>query len=580
MTIPRENFCHSEGIKKGMEIQSADIASELGIVKTLPISIVQTLLNCVDQGLLISERSGRIVLANLKGRECLAALGHPEYRETNLISDVLKTQADSLLEKLEAGSAEVQLEIISGNNKFLATPQWIPEQEWVVLQFEPVVARASADAATQLTVQELLQEREITYRNLLAAYLKLQEVNRQKTVFLASAAHELKTPLAVIKGYYDLLLTGSLGRLTDKQKDILEKLVAEYPNDERAHFTLGNYYFGQQDFGPAIEHYKKATEIAPSYSPAYNILGYSYRQQGDYANAELAFKKYIELIPTDPNPYDSYAELLLKMGRFDDSIAQYRKALSIDPHFVPSHFGISADLLYMGKPSQADDELQQMANQARNDGETRTALFGMAVVAADSGKFDDAAKQMDTQYAVAEKKNDAAGMAGDLLAKGNILAEAAKYDAAKQQFDHSLQIMEASSLSQEIKDNAKLFHHFNLAGIDIAKKDYAAAKREADEFRQGAEASKNPAQLKQAHELAGRIALAQKDYDQAIAELQQANQQDPRNLFRLSQAYQGKGDDAKAKELCTKAAEFNSLPQLNYSFIRVKAQKMVAGKKA
>jgi len=44
-------------------------------------------------------------------------------------------------------------------------------------------------------------------RNLLAAYLRLQEVNRQKTVFLASAAHELKTtPLAVIKGYYDLLL--------------------------------------------------------------------------------------------------------------------------------------------------------------------------------------------------------------------------------------------------------------------------------------------------------------------------------------------------------------------------------------
>jgi signal transduction histidine kinase len=73
------------------------------------------------------------------------------------------------------------------------------------------------------TVQELLQEREITYRNLLAAYLRLQEVNRQKTVFLASAAHELKTPLAVIKGYYDLLLSGSLGKLTDKQRDILQE---------------------------------------------------------------------------------------------------------------------------------------------------------------------------------------------------------------------------------------------------------------------------------------------------------------------------------------------------------------------
>ena len=105
-----------------------------------------------------------------------------------------------------------------------------------------------------------------------------------------------------------------------KQKDELDQLVTAYPNDERAQFVLGNYYFGQQELGPAIEHYKKATEIAPNFSPTYNILGYAYRQQGDYANAEQAFKKYVELIPNDPNPYDSYAELLLKMGRFDDSI--------------------------------------------------------------------------------------------------------------------------------------------------------------------------------------------------------------------------------------------------------------------
>ena len=84
-------------------------------------------------------------------------------------------------------------------------------------------ALKAKDPAVRHTVQELLQEREITYRNLLAAYLRLQEVNRQKTVFLASAAHELKTPLAVVKGYYDLLLSGSLGKLTEKQRDILQE---------------------------------------------------------------------------------------------------------------------------------------------------------------------------------------------------------------------------------------------------------------------------------------------------------------------------------------------------------------------
>src|ERR1041384_6928719 len=136
-----------------------------------------------------------------------------------------------------------------------------------------------------------------------------------------------------------------------KQKEYLDKLVAAYPNDERAHFNLGGYYFGQQDMPKAIEHYKKATELAPTYSGAFNILGYAYRQNADYANAEKAFQKYIELIPNDPNPYDSLAELLLKMGRFEEAIAQYRKALTIDPNFINSHNGIAAALTYIDRKS-------------------------------------------------------------------------------------------------------------------------------------------------------------------------------------------------------------------------------------
>ena len=340
-----------------------------------------------------------------------------------------------------------------------------------------------------------------------------------------------------------------------KQKAYLDQLVAAFPNDERAHFNLGGYYFGQQEFAPAIEHFKKATEIAPDYSQAYNLLGYAYRQQADYANAEQAFQKYISLIPNDPNPYDSYAELLLKMGKFDDSIVQYRKALSIDPHFVPSHFGIAADLMYLGKPAEAQAELDTMASQARNDGELRTALFGMAVVASDSGKFDKAQQQMDKEYAVAEKKSDTAAMAADLQAKGNIALAAQNYSQAKQHFDRSLQLTEGSTLSSEIKENAKRAHHFNLTVIAIGNKNYAEAKTHAEEFQKGAEASTNSAQIKLSHELWGRIALAEKNYDSAIAELDQANQQDPANLLRLGQAYGAKGDAAKAKEYFARAAE-------------------------
>jgi len=359
-----------------------------------------------------------------------------------------------------------------------------------------------------------------------------------------------------------------------KQKTYLDQLVAAYPNDERAHFNLGGYYFGQQDMPKAIEHYKKATELAPTYSTAFNILGYAYRQNADYANSEQAFKKYIELIPNDPNPYDSYAELLLKMGRFEESIAQYQKALAIDSNFINSHQGIAAALMYQGKPQEAEAELQKITDKARSDAERRTALFALTVVEVDSGKMDKALAEVDKQYALGEKTNDLPAMTGDLQLKGNIMLEMGKPDEAKALFERGLKMTQDSNLSQEIKDNAKLFHHYNLARVALAKKDLTTAKTEAETFRKGTETLKNPFQTRQAHELTGMIALEAKDYDSAVTELQQANQQNPYDLYRLCQAYQGKGDMGKAKEFCTKAAAFNSLPQLNLAFIRMKAAKV------
>ncbi len=205
-----------------------------------------------------------------------------------------------------------------------------------------------------------------------------------------------------------------------EQRRLLEQLVAAYPQDERAHFALGAVLFGQQDPAGAIEHFKHANAIAPNYSAPYNQMGYAYRQLGDFANAEQAFKKYIELIPNDPNPYDSYAELLLKMGRFDESIAQYRKALSIDEHFLNSHMGIAADLMYQNKAAEAAAEAAQIVKKARTDAETRTGMFVTTSLHVYDGEMADALKTLDDQFAVAQKSNDTLGMVGDLQAKAAI----------------------------------------------------------------------------------------------------------------------------------------------------------------
>jgi signal transduction histidine kinase len=193
-------------------------------VRTLSLSQVATLLDSVEKSYLVAERGGRIVLANTRARQCLESLGHNDLTHANLFGDLLKVEPAKLILQLEAGADELHLEVLHGSKKCVARVERMRGGEWLIVQFAlQAESHPVQDPTTHLTVQELLQEREITYRNLLAAYLKLQEVNRQKTVFLASAAHELKTPLAVIKGYYDLMLAGSLGKLTDKQREILEE---------------------------------------------------------------------------------------------------------------------------------------------------------------------------------------------------------------------------------------------------------------------------------------------------------------------------------------------------------------------
>lgn len=187
------------------------------------LSLVSSLLDAFDRPLLVTNRGGRILFTNLHAQDMLNAHGLDLTSDLNIFTEFLHIDGKGILSQLQGGEQELSLPFDRADGKNRARVRWLPEPDWLVIYIEPApVETPAGEAAMRQTVQELMQEREITYRNLLAAYLRLQEANRQKTVFLASAAHELKTPLAVMKGYYDLLLSGSLGKLSDRQREIVQ----------------------------------------------------------------------------------------------------------------------------------------------------------------------------------------------------------------------------------------------------------------------------------------------------------------------------------------------------------------------
>lgn len=360
--------------------------------------------------------------------------------------------------------------------------------------------------------------------------------------------------------------------MPSRQREYFQRIVDMYPKDERAHNILAGNYFAQQQWEEAISEYTKAIDINPRFSPPYNQLGYAYRFLGRYQDAEHAFRRYIKLIPDDPNPYDSYGELLLKMGRYNQSIQSYEKALTINSSFAPSHIGIATNLNLKGKHDKAREQLAEMYDTAPSDGQRRAALFGMAVSYADEGKLDSAVIMLRKQYALAEKISDAAAMAGDLQIIGTVLYEARKFDQAADAFDKALKIVLGSQLSPEIKENARRTNLYLTARLALVRGDIEKARAKWKEYHDEVVKLDNYGQIRLAHDLAGRIALEKDDYDQALTEFGQANQQDPYILFLTGLAYERKGDLKSAREMYSETVNFNQISSINYSLVRSRAQ--------
>lgn len=290
---------------------------------------------------------------------------------------------------------------------------------------------------------------------------------------------------------------------------------------------------------------------------------------------KTAFETYIELIPDDLDPYDSYAELLMRTGRFEESITSYRLALEQDDHFVASHIGIATNLNFLDRQDEADRQLEQMLANARNDGERRGAYFAMAVSRVSAGDLSGAIDCIAVEMALAAKIGDATAMAGDHTNIGLLQLKLGNSDAAEAHFEAALAVVEASDRAEEVKEGARRGILYNSAVVASARGDYETARRLAAELQERGETIGNRFAIRLSHELRGIAALAAGDGSTATKELAQANQQNPYNLFRQALAAAARGDDFDTRQWLQKTIDNNPLNSLNDAIVRQRARQML-----
>lgn len=355
-----------------------------------------------------------------------------------------------------------------------------------------------------------------------------------------------------------------------KMKEHVAELLKLHSGDKHVLYTVGNM-MRSVDPDEALALYTRATTIDPSFAAPYNQIGYLHLRKDDFARAEQAMKQYIATRPDSPNPYDSYAELLLRMGRYDESIAQYERALTKAPAFAASLAGIGHNYVFKGDGAKARASYERLRGSA-NVQDRMAGLYWRAVSFVHEGKVAEALEALDQQRELATSAGLGPAAMNTHLDQARLLSESRRATDARAHLDQAQSMIGGESFPESYRDYWR--RHIGLVRATVAAQagDFATARLTLE--RLGAEATPDlPAGFTQLFEgTAGIVDVLEGKYDAALSHLKAARPEDPVAMFYHAEALRLKGDAAGAAALYKKVATWNT-NGLSYALVRSRALK-------
>lgn len=413
-------------------------------------------------------------------------------------------------------------------------------------------------------------------RNFAMAYLRLAQTSQSAAAFFKAvglAEDNAKNGTEGEQLYIRALIAGAENDQAMQLESSIA-LMSMYPKDERTHMQVANYLTGQQNFADAIKHYGHATAINPEFAAAFNALGYAHRNNDNLAGAREAFARYVELIPDEANPYDSYAELLLEMGEYDESIENYRKAIAINANFISAYAGITINQSLKGDAEAAQAAATDMLGAARNSGQKQGAMFRSVTSHLFAGNVEAALAVSEERFAAAEAEGNHATMGAIHEYMGDIVTVAGDGAKGLEYFASALAHRQESNINDANKAQAERAYQFKAAIAAMVDGDIETLASRAAEYTAAAEASGTASERLRVHELAGYLAAVNEDFKTSAAELSQASQLNPIVLYWSALANKSIGNTEKAKDLATRAATRNTLSP-NLPFFRNEALQLL-----
>jgi Tfp pilus assembly protein PilF len=190
---------------------------------------------------------------------------------------------------------------------------------------------------------------------------------------------------------------------------------------------------------------KHAIQITHNNELAHNNLGIEYLHRADMQKALNHFKKALIIRPTYPNALVNVGVLLQRQGKLHEAKAFYVQALETRPDYAAAHYNLGWALEQSGNFDQAEYHYRN-ALKSRTD--YRQAHNNLGVLMTRKGRFHEAAKHFKAALKIQPQDAQALNNLGGTLQKTGNTREAKHY------------YLKAFNLDA---DNAHTL--FNLAGI-------------------------------------------------------------------------------------------------------------------
>lgn len=308
----------------------------------------------------------------------------------------------------------------------------------------------------------------------------------------------------------------AMGNNVEKGLPVLASEVArQKPQSPELYSVLGETWQRSGNLTAAIAAFEQAVQLRPASTPALRSLASALEDSEQHRRAAEILQRAIQLQPADPISWHRMGLLDLAAGRLPDAIANFRRAIDLDPTLPEQSRTLGDALLRSGDSKSARAALEDALRTDPYD-DAAWDLMGRVQTANELPEA-----FFDFERALRLRPNHAPFLHDYALA----LVRADRFDDAQQRAEAAL------------KADPNLFAtHELLGGLYLRKKQFAEAGRE---YRRMLELQPGSPR---AHLRLGNLFAVQGDRSQALDHLRQAaDGNDPAIARQANQAIQQLG---------------------------------------